>query len=179
MKPLLVRLDAFFRGFGGVLLISLIGIVILFFGGILPLNNRISDLEEQTRELEERIAFARQTKPLLESIDRRRKAMRDQIHQRVPVEPFPSDQIGQLPARFLEELGSSSLQAARVDIQLPVKGNRDHALLLVRGQTEFDDLPGFFSALSQWPHWEVVTAFSLRAGESALECTFTLSIPLH
>jgi hypothetical protein len=179
MSNLGQRLDHFFRGFGGVLLISLIGIGILVFAGILPAQRQIAQVREDTARISDRIALARQTEPLLKAIGKRGQSLREMLGQSGPVEPYPAADFDRLVPDFTNRVLTGFLNRPRVDIRLTSQGRRDQARLALRGEIQYENLPELFSALDQWPHWDRIISVSIRAGESDLDFSCTLSVPLQ
>lgn len=179
MNNLGQRLDHFFRGFGGVLLISLIGIGILIFAGILPAQQQIAQLREDTARVEDRIALARQTEPLLKAIEKREQSLREMLGHSGPVEPYPAADFDRLVPDFTSRVRPDFLNPPRVDIRLTGQGREDQARLALRGEIQYEQLPELFTTLDQWPHWDRITAVSIRARESHLDFSCTLSVPLQ
>jgi len=179
MNPIKHFLEAFFRTYGGILSISVAGIALLVFAGILPVSNEIKDIRRETGALENQLAFASQSQPLSRLIESRRNAYHSLIGDRPPVQAYPSEDLETLGLAFRNAVLDESLATARVEVQLPDEPNPSHALLDLTVRLPFEALPPFFDSLRTWPHWNGTEAFSLTAEGRERVFALTLQVPIQ
>lgn len=179
MKSVKAQWDTVLGGFGGLLLISLIGIGILVFGGIYPTNRQIAEVRVKIGEAREDLRFQKQAQPLLAAIERRELEFAGFEHQRTTVQAFPASRLGALGQEFSATLLAGLFAQSTVEVELPDNDREDVARLRVQTVGSFEDLPQLFEQLEGWPHWDALEAFLVRARGSQREIHFTLRIPLE
>lgn len=177
MKNLFERFRFSAGGYGGMLFISVLGLAILIFGGILTNLRQVRELRDQIDDLEERRELQEKLRPVAAEIGE--EAVRlAAIGIRAPAgHPATPEEIPGLKEAIAAMTGDTELQLLSVR-HFPEHSEGDRLFLRVeiRLLGPFPQLRPFLNELLAWEFRPQIEGFSLRAAEGGQEMQLILRL---
>lgn len=177
MKTAVSRINRFLQGTGSVAVISLLGLTILLFAGILPAHRELAMVKAEIARLEKQLAESRAMQPVATALEGRIEREASLLGAAVLPVPFPENQLAELTEAFLSVVRSPDVSHPSARWRL-AQDSSDVVLLTFSANASYEALASLFSRLGQWPHWVALSAMDITADGPDLALHFTLRIPV-
>lgn len=140
------------QGLGGVAGIALIGVAVLYFGGIRPAQARAQALHAQIAVVEADIAADSALRPMAAALEER-LAQFEALAAAAPRARVAHVRIGELVAEFeAAVLGATLADKVSTRMRLRADTAATRAILRIEGTLQFSEITELLSKLSAWPY---------------------------
>lgn len=164
-------------GYGGMLFISVLGLSILIFGGILTNARSEREIQASIDEMEQTLEDQKSLTPIISLIDSKKSEIRSRSLAAPGGNPLESDAIPGLKTRLESMSGTAGLRLISARHFLETKEQEEISLRVeIRTAGEFADLREFLLKLLTWEYAVEIEGFSLRAAETEQEMQVILHI---
>lgn len=157
-------------GYGGMLFISVLGLSILIFGGILTNARSEREIQASIDEMEQALEDQESLTPIVSLIDSRKRELRSQSLDAPVEDRLGSDDIPRLKTWFESMTEAAGLKLVSARHFLETDDKEDISLRVeIRTVGEFADFREFLLELLAWEYAVEIEGFSLRAVETEQE----------
>lgn len=171
------------REIGGIILIALVGVGVLFFGGILPVLEEKQEVAREITELERSLAEAEQLRPVyaeLQAMELRLRGLLEEtpVVTRVGLAELP-EQESFLEERLAAQGGTLREFRIRLGTGTGTGRRMQTAEVELRIQFGAEAMGGVFAALGDWTHWRRWRHFTvepMNEGLWQLSCSLEVEV---